>query len=448
MPKIALRMRLYPTEVQEHVLNRYIGAARAVHNMLLEYLDTQYKVYVQSNKDPVFKPKLSAFELGAQLKRMRDECPWLSWLRDMSMCSLRYSCTAVSESYTRFFRSGSGRPRFKRRSEHGCFHIDSENWARVQVRRHSPSGKFSYLRLECFPKLLSQALTKQYTGADGVIDTARIAAGLETHSLLKVRFDDRIPLVNGQRQFPGRVSKVSVRHEPSGKWYISFLCEVPCKRSNPAKSAVVGLDLGIKTQAVSSDGTDLKNERIYAHLHGRMAKWQRRMARRKPPRDTPPSKRYLYARRQYARACEKMRYVREHRIHQYTTALVRNNRIIVIEDLAVANMVKNHKLAKALADVSLSRIRQQLTYKVQLDGITTLMIADRWYPSTHICHGCYTQLGRKLKLSDRGWVCPHCGTAHDRDFNASKNLEMLGHRYQADAYQTPGGIVLLPAYVA
>jgi putative transposase len=446
MPKIALRMRLAPTEVQEHVLNRYIGAARAVHNLMLEYLEVQYQVYKDSGKDPVFKPKMSAFDLGTRLKQMRDECPWLSWLKDMSMCSLRHSCISVSESYSRFFKQVSRYPRFKRRLDYGCFHIDCENWTRLSLKKHSESGKFSYLRLEQFPRLLDRHLLEKHTDQEGVINADFYESEYQKNLLLKVRFDDRVPLVDGVRKFPGRVSKVTFRHDCSGKWYVSFLCEIECKRSNPGKLTVVGLDLGIKIQAVASDGTNLNNERVFNGLHEKMAKWQRRMARRKPPRGQKPSNRYLYARRQYARACERIRFKREHLIHQYTTSLVRTHRMIVIEDLAVSNMVKNHSLAKALTDVSLRRIREQLVYKVQLDGISTLMIADRWYPSSHLCHACGQHVGRKLKLSIRGWTCPHCGAGHDRDFNASKNLEQLGIKHYPEAYKLPGGVVLLPRF--
>ena len=425
MPKIALRMRLYPTEDQERVLNRYIGAARAVHNTLLEYLDIQYQVYIRSGKDPIFKPKLSTFDLITALKRIRNECPWLSWLKDMSMCSLRFSCVAVSDAYTKFFKRGSGYPKFKKRADSGCFHIDCENWTRVQLRQHSESGKFSYLRLERLEKLLGNKLTDQ-------------------NRYLKVRFDNRVSLINNQRQWPGRVSRVSFRHDPSGKWFVSFLCEVEHKRSNPTKKAVVGLDLGIKTQAVASDGNVLVNEKVFAGLHAKMAKWQKRIARRKPTRGQPPSNRYLYARRQYARVCETMRCKREHAIHGFTTSVVRNNRIIVIENLAVANMLKNHHLAKALSDVSLARIREQFKYKVQLDGISTLVIADKWYPSTQLCSNCGYRPPKhlRLKLADRGWTCPNCSAVHDRDFNASKNLESLGYKHYTECMNTPGGYVI------
>ena len=429
MPQIALRMRLYPTEAQEHVLNRYIGAARAVHNLMLEYLDVQYQVYKQSGKDLVFKPKMSAFDLMSALKRVRTECPWLSWLKDMSMCSLRHSCIAISEAYLAFFKRGSGYPKFKKRSDYGSFHIDCENWTRVQIRKHSESGKFSYLRLEQFEKLLGDKLTDQ-------------------NRYLKVRFDDRVPLINGQRQWPGRVTRVSFRHDPSGKWFVSFLCEVEHKRSNPTKKVVIGLDLGIKTQAVASDGHVLINEKVFVSLHAKMAKWQRRMARRKPARGHPPSKRYLYARWQYARVCETMRCRREHAIHCFTTSVVRNNRIIVVENLAVSNMLKNHHLAKALSDVSLARIREQFEYKVVLDGISTLVIADKWYPSTQLCSNCGYRPSKqlRLKLADRGWTCPNCSAIHDRDFNASKNLESLGYKYYTECMNTPGGYVITPPF--
>jgi IS605 OrfB family transposase len=388
------------------------------------------------------------FDLCKEIKAIRDTDPSVEWLKNHSMNVLRKSAEGLSVAYQKFFKKQARAPRFKSRFDRRSFRIDCDDWSRVKIRRHSNTGKYSYLKLEQFPKLLSGYLAAQNTSDEGIFNRDRFEEQCRLNGLLKVRFDDRVPLVDGVRQWPGRVSEISFSADPSGKWYVSFLCEVPHKRSNPGKSAVVGLDMGIKSQVVASDGTVLENLRVFKSLENKLARWQRKMARRRLPKGTPQTKRYLYAKRMVAKVYDKMRCIREHHTHCFTTDLVRRYRAIVIEDLAVSNMVKNHSLAKAISDVSLRRIREQLVSKVQLDGITSLMIADRWYPSSHICHTCGKHVGRKLQLPVRGWTCPHCGIGHDRDFNASKNLEQLGIKYYSEAHKLLGGTILLPSFVA
>ena len=445
MPKKALRMRLYPTEAQVHILNQYCGSNRYIYNRLLDETKQQYALYLKT-EDKALMPKLSMFDLCARIKVIRDTDPSVSWLKKQSMCVLRKQAEALSVAYKNFFAKRAKFPKFKSRYDKRGFRIDSEGWSRVQIRKHSATGKFSYIRLEQFPGLLADSLTANHTTADGVFNEVAFKHQLVANLLLKVRFDDRAPLVDGVRQFPGRVSEVSFSMTPDGKWYVSFLCEVPHTRSNPTKTAVVGIDLGIKTQIVASDGSVLENMRFLKRDEKALAKWQRAMARRRKPKGTPQSKRYLYAKRMVAKIHARIKNRREHHIHCYTTALIRRSRVVVVEDLNVAGMMKNHCTAKAIADVSPRRIRMQLEYKAQLDGITTIMVASRWCPSSHICHACGKLIGRKLKLTERGWTCPHCGVSHDRDFNASMNLKQLGEEHYLEAHKLPGGVVMLPAY--
>ena len=445
MPKKALRMRLYPTEAQIHILNQYCGSGRYIYNRLLEETKQQYALHLITGDDSL-KPKLSKFDLNARIKVIRDTDPSVSWLKCQSMCVLRKQAEALSVAYKNFFAKRAKFPKFKSRYDKRGFRIDSSDWKRVRILRHSPTGKFSYLQLESFAGLLADSLRAKHTSADGMFNEAAFKHQLVANLLLKVRFDDRAPLVDGVRQFPGRVTEVSFSMTPDGKWFISFLCEVPHTRSNPTKTAVVGIDLGIKTQIVASDGSVLENMRFLKRDEKALAKWQRAMARRRRPKGTPQSKRYLYAHRMANKIHARIKNRREHHIHCYTTALIRRSRVVLIEDLNVSGMMKNHCTAKAIADVSPRRIRTQLEYKAALDGITTIMVADRWMPSSHICHACNKLIGRKLKLTERGWVCPHCGVSHDRDFNASMNLKQLGEEHYLEAHKLPGGVVMLPAY--
>ena len=455
MPKKALRMRLYPTEAQVHILNQYCGSGRYIYNRLLDETQALAKslhaAYLTAKAaakpgDKISRPRISAIDLHTRIKVIRDTDPTVRWLKRQSMCSLRKAADALSIAYDRYFGGVSKFPKFKSRYDKRGFRIDSEGWSRVQIRKHSETGKFSYIRLEQFPGLLADSLRAKHAAKDGIFDEAAYEHQLVANLLLKVRFDNRAPLVDGVRQFPGRVTEVSFSMTPDGKWFISFLCEVPHTRSNPDKTAVVGIDLGIKTQIVASDGSVLENMRFLKRDEKALAKWQRAMARRRKPKGTPQSKRYLYAKRMVAKIHARIVNRREHHIHCYTTALIRRSRVVVIEDLNVSGMMQNHHTAKAMADESPRRIRTQLEYKAALDGITTIMVADRWCPSSHICHACNKLIGRKLKLTERGWTCPHCGVSHDRDFNASMNLKQLGEEHYLEAHKLPGGVVMLPAY--
>ncbi|MES9543037.1 MULTISPECIES: transposase [unclassified Actinomadura] len=182
--------------------------------------------------------------------------------------------------------------------------------------------------------------------------------------------------------------------------------------------------------AVTSDGERIANPRHLENKQRNLARYQRRMARKRPG-----SSNRRKAKIKIARACRKVRDARTDFLHRTSTALVGRADVIVIEDLAVANMVRNRKLAKAISDCGWGEFRRQLEYKAERAG-RTLVVIDRWYPSSKTCSACGHLLA-ELSPSTRRWTCPGCRTRHDRDINAAKNILAAG---RAAARGDPGDV--------
>jgi len=212
---------------------------------------------------------------------------------------------------------------------------------------------------------------------------------------------------------------VTVSRDPCGRWYVSFAVDVADPDQTPATGAVVGIDLGIKDFAVTSDGENIANPRKLARRERNLARYQRRQARC-PKGSANRAK----AKAKVARAHRKVRASRADFLHKASARLVRDHDVIVIEDLAVKNMVRNRSLAKAISDCGWGEFRRQLEYKAAKAG-RHLIVIDRWYPSSKTCSAC-GHLLPSLSLSTRTWQCPSCRTLHNRDVNAAKNILAAG----------------------
>ena len=187
----------------------------------------------------------------------------------------------------------------------------------------------------------------------------------------------------------------------------------------PETAAQVGLDLGLKSMVILSTGEAVGNPKFYAHDEKRLAKAQRRHAKKKKG-----SKNREKARRKVARVHARINDRRRDYQHKLSTRIVHENQVICVESLAVKNMVKNHCLAKAISDVGWGEFVRQLEYKSQWYGRTLIKI-DRWYPSSKTCYDC-KHVVEDLPLDVREWVCPKCGVWHDRDINAARNILAKG----------------------
>jgi putative transposase len=229
------------------------------------------------------------------------------------------------------------------------------------------------------------------------------------------------------------VKSATVRRE-GGRWFVSFTCEVEKTDRTPARAdAVIGVDLGIKTLAVFSDGRPAAdNPKYYDAARRKLGRLSRTVSRRQgPDRRTGqrPSKRWQRANAARNRVHYRTANLRADALHKLTTSLAREYGTVVVEDLNVAGMLKNRKLARVVADAGFGEIRRQLAYKTLWNG-GALEVADRWFPSSKTCSGCQA-VKPKLPLRVRVYVCEYCGLVLDRDENAALNLAALVKRHVA-----------------
>jgi putative transposase len=212
---------------------------------------------------------------------------------------------------------------------------------------------------------------------------------------------------------------VTVSRDPCGRWYVSFAVDTLDPDPFPPAGRVAGVDLGIKNFAVTSDGQRIPGPRHLERKARNLARYQRRMARCQMG-----SANRAKARAKVARAHRKVRAARTDFLHRTSTSLVRDYDVIVLEDLAVTNMVRNRTLATAISDCGWGTFRAMTGYKAARYGRRVITV-DRWYPSSKTCSACGYRLA-DLSLTIRTWQCPSCGTRHDRDHNAAKNILAAG----------------------
>ncbi len=230
-----------------------------------------------------------------------------------------------------------------------------------------------------------------------------------------------------------RLRSATVRSD-RGRWFVSFSveAEAAAARSPARPGAVTGVDLGLKTLAVLPDGEAVPNPRHLAGAQRKIRRLSRAMSRKQGPHDPAagrrraPSNRWRRASDALGKAHGRVADLRRDSTHKLTTTLAREYGTIVVEDLNIAGMVKNRRLARAIADAGWGEIRRQLTYKTERNG-GRLIVADRWFASSKTCSGCGA-VKAKLLLSERTYVCASCGLVADRDENAAVNLAVYGRQ--------------------
>jgi putative transposase len=214
-------------------------------------------------------------------------------------------------------------------------------------------------------------------------------------------------------------STVTVSQDAAGRWFVSMLCEDASVKPLPATDAAIGVDAGITSLVTLSTGEKIANPKVERKDRARLARAQRELSRKAKGDGANRAK----ARRKVAKIHARITDRRRDHLHKLTTRLVRENQTIVIEDLTVRNMVKNHSLARAISDASWTMMRTMLEYKSAWYG-RNLVVIDRWFPSSKLCSTCGT-LQTRMPLNVRTWTCD-CGTTHDRDANAAKNILAAG----------------------
>lgn len=222
--------------------------------------------------------------------------------------------------------------------------------------------------------------------------------------------------IKQHRQIPedGKIKSATISKSPSGKYYISILVEQEIKEL-PKNDFAVGIDLGLTDFAITSDGIKYSNPKWLRKQENKIKKLQRDLSRKKKG-----SKNRNKTRIKLAKSHEKIANQRKDFLHKLSSELINENQVICLEDLQVKNMLQNHKLAKAINEVSWYEFRRQLEYKAKWYG-RTISFVDKYYPSSQICSNCGNNTGKK-PLDIREFDCPYCGKHHDRDINASINI--------------------------
>ncbi len=362
--RTAYKCRAYPDPEQASVLNRTFGCVRVVWNRTLAWRHQRY--YGE-------QVKTNFTQANAYLTAMK-ATEDLAWLNEVASVPLQQAIRHQQVAFSNFFAKRARYPRYKSRNGR-------------QSAEYTRSG-FRYRYGQLFLAKMDTPLEFTWSWPD--VDVALIDP-----------------------------TTVTVSRDPCGRWYVSLAVDVADPVQLPATGAVVGVDLGIKDFAVTSDGEKIPNPRNLAKRERNLARYQRRLARCQKG-----SANRAKARAKVARAHRKVRASRTDFLHRASARLVRDRDVIVLEDLAVKNMVRNRSLAKAISDCGWGEFRRQLEYKAATAGRHVIVI-DRWYPSSKTCSACGYLLA-SLSLSTRTWQCPSCGIRHDRDVNAAKNILAAG----------------------
>jgi putative transposase len=371
--RTAYKCRAYPDQMQASVLNRTFGCVRVAWNRTLAWRRQRYHAE---------KARTTYAQANAYLTALK-ATEELAWLNDVSSVPLQQAIRHQQAAYAAFFARRARYPRFKSRQGRQC-------------AEYTRSG---------------------FRWRDGALFLAKMDAPLA--------FAWSWPEVDPASVDP---STVTVSRDPCGRWYVSLAVDVPDPDPLPPAGRVAGVDLGIKDFAVTSDEQRIPNPRHLERRARNLARYQRRLARCQPG-----SANRAKARAKAARAHRKVRAARADFLHKASTRLVRNHDVIVLEDLAVKNMIRNRTLAKAISDCGWGTFRVMLEYQAARCG-RRVIIVDRWYPSSKTCSACGYLLA-ELSLGTRAWQCPSCGTRHDRDINAAKNILAAG---RAVAGNIPG----------
>jgi putative transposase len=261
-------------------------------------------------------------------------------------------------------------------------------------------GKYPTFKSKKKSRRSAEYTRSGFTFRDGRLTLAKMAEPLD------IRWSR--PLPEGAEP-----STVTVSQDAAGRWHVSMLCDDTIAPA-PATTGAVGIDAGITSLVTLSTGEKITNPRHERRDRERLAKAQRELSRKEKG-----SKNREKARRKVAKVHARIADRRRDHLHKLTTRLVRENQTIVIEDLTVRNMLKNHKLARAISDASWTELRSMLEYKAAWYG-RDLVAVDRWFPSSKLCGACGT-IRTKLTLNVREWTCD-CGATHDRDVNAARNI--------------------------
>ena len=364
----AIKVKLYLLPQQASYANNLLGCSRFVYNNCLDF---KIKHYNETKKSTSFG------ELGKHLNSLKSE---FQWLKDVHSKVLQQSLINLEYSYKNFFKNGMGFPKFKKKSQKQSCRFPVDAISGVNGNRINLIRQLKDIHYKC--SVRDEKLLNKY------------------QDLIK---------------------SATLSKSKSGEYFLSILIDIKSIKQLPKTDKVIGLDLGIKDFIVTSDSQKFENLKSIRNNQKKLSKLHRNLSRKQNK-----SKNKNKARVKLAKFHEKIHNIKENYLHYISNQLLNENQVIVIEDLNVSGMLKNHKLAKSIQELSLNRFKQLLTYKTDWYGRDLIEI-DRFYPSSKTC-SCCGYKKTDLTLKDRKWVCPICLSKHNRDYNAAINIRNEGIR--------------------
>ena len=383
----AYKCRLYPNKEQAALIEKSFGCCRRVYNLALELKIAYYELHRDDPSDDIAeahrtlhadcqKKGLSAYDLMKMLPKWKSVLPWL---KDVSAQSLQQSIRDLDRAYQNFFRrvkrgEKPGFPKWKSKKDH------------TQSFRMPANGR-----------------------AVEVIDNRHV----KLPKLGKVRCRITQPI-------DGRILSATIKRVPSGKYYVIICCtDVPDPQMPMGDTQVMGIDAGLRDLMIRSDGVKVPNPRFARHMKRKLRREQRKLSRRKKG-----SANWHKQRVKVAKLNERIANQRQDYIHKATTEIVKASMAVATEDLNVKGMARDRHIAYSVGDASMSEAIRQLEYKCRWYGRDFVKV-DRWFPSSKTCGNC-GEVFKDLKRGDEHWTCPSCGTRHDRDLNAARNIARQG----------------------
>ena len=375
------KIALDPNNVQETYFRKAAGTARFVYNWALAEWQRQSR---ERQENPTL-PKPSALALRRQLNAIkRTQFPWML---EITKNAPQMAMIHLGEAFQRYFKGLADKPVFKKKGRHDSFSLTNDQFSIRGQRVRIP--KLGWVRMQ-----------------------------------EPLRFIGRV--------VSGTISRIAAR------WYLSVSVEIPdppiVHRQN---HTVCGVDLGISAMATLSTGEKIVGPKAYATALAELQSCQRQYSRQMEAAKVraglepgqaipkgmliPRSANMRKTQNRMARIHARVAQIREDFLHKLTTDLIQRFDVIVIEDLHVAGMLKNHHIARAMADMGFEEFRRQLEYKATQAGVSVI-VANRWFPSSKLCSACGYKMA-KMPLNIREWTCPQCQTHHDRDVNAAINLQ-------------------------
>ena len=369
----AIKVRLYPNKDQEIYINKLLGSYRFVYNQCLNKKINEYTnlkiIHNLSSLSKFFHSDLN-------------KNPEFIWLQDFNTKVLKSSIINLIDAYTRFFKYGNGFPKFKSKNDKQSCQFPFESISKVQ--------DFSKSKI---------TLTKQ---------------------LKNLKFKTSDKYINYLVKNQSKIRSANLSKNKSNQYHLSILIDGDLiKQLDKPKNDIIGIDLGIKDFVITSKGDMFENLKLIRNNQKELSKLQRQHSKKKKG-----SKNKEKARKRLARFHQRITNVKENYLHKVSNTLLNENQVICMEDLNIKGIMKNHKLARSIQELSLYRFEAILTYKSNWYGRHLINI-DRFFPSSKKCSDC-GYINHDLKLSDREWFCPDCGVIHDRDLNAAVNIENEG----------------------